>query len=75
MVDGPSKYMKIMKKNHHLNEEYLKSLSEEDLTKEMMEWSAEEQAEYLCPNGVMTIEEFRELGLKIINEEYDRLGW
>ncbi len=67
--------MKIMKKKHHLNEEYLKSLSEEDLTKEMMEWSAEEQAEYLCPNGVMTIEEFRELGLKIINEEYDRLGW
>jgi hypothetical protein len=64
-----------MKKKHNLNEEYLKSLSEEELTQEMSEWSAEEQAEYLCPNGVMTIEEFRELGLKIINDEYDRLGW
>ena len=64
-----------MKKKHNLNEEYLKSLSEEELTQEMTEWSAEEQAKYLCPNGVMTIEEFRELGLKIINDEYDRLGW
>ena len=60
---------------HNLNEEYLNSLSEEDLINEMKEWDAEEQAKYLCPNGVMTIEEFRELGLKIINDEYDRLGW
>ena len=60
---------------HNLNEEYLNSLSEEDLMNEMKEWDAEEQAQYLCPNGVMTIEEFRELGLKIINDEYDRLGW
>jgi hypothetical protein len=60
---------------HNLNEEYLNSLSEEDLMNEMKEWDAKEQAKYLCPNGVMTIEEFRELGLKIINDEYDRLGW
>jgi len=60
---------------HNLNEEYLNSLSEENLMNEMKEWDAEEQAKYLCPNGVMTIEEFRELGLKIINDEYDRLGW
>ena len=60
---------------HNLNEEYLNSLSEEDLMNEMKEWDAEEQAKYLCPNGVMTIEEFRELGLKVINDEYDRLGW
>lgn len=60
---------------HNLNEEYLNSLSEEDLMNEMKEWDAEEQAKYLCPNGVMTIEEFRKLGLKIINDEYDRLGW
>ena len=60
---------------HNLNEEYLNSLSEEDLMNEMKEWDAEEQAKYLCPNGVMTIEEFRELGLKAINDEYDRLGW
>lgn len=38
----------------------------------MMEWTAEEQAEYLCPDGVMTIEEFREYGIKMINEEYDK---
>ena len=60
---------------HNLNEEYLNSLSEEDLMNEMKEWDAEEQAKYLCPNGVMTIEEFRKLGLKIINDEYDSLGW
>ena len=60
---------------HNLNEEYLNSLSEEDLMNEMKEWDAEEQAKYLCPNGVMTIEEFRKVGLKIINDEYDRLGW
>ena len=41
----------------------------------MKEWSAEEQAQYLCPNGVMTMEEFRALGHKIIDEEYDKLGW
>ena len=39
----------------------------------MMEWTAEEQAEYLYPDGVMTIEEFREYGIKMINEEYDRM--
>ena len=39
----------------------------------MMEWTAKEQTEYLCPDGVMTIEEFREYGIKMINEEYDRM--
>ncbi|MBR4388020.1 MAG: hypothetical protein IKT00_02440 [Prevotella sp.] len=63
-----------MGKKHNLNDEYLKSLSEEELAKEMKEWDAEEQSRYLCPNGVMTIEEFRELGLKMINDEYDRMG-
>ena len=57
-------------RKHNLNKDYL----EEELTKEMMEWTAEEQAEYLCPDGVMTIEEFREYGLKLIYEEYDKLG-
>ena len=61
-----------MKKEHNLSEEYLQSLSDEELEKEMMEWTAEEQTEYLCPDGVMTIEEFREYGLKLINEEYDK---
>ena len=62
-----------MKKEHNLSEEYLQSLSDEELEKEMMEWTAEEQAEYLYPDGVMTIEEFREYGIKMINEEYDRM--
>ena len=39
----------------------------------MMEWTAEEQTEYLCPDGVMTIAEFREYEIKMINEEYDRM--
>ena len=60
---------------HNLNEEYLQSLSEEELLKEMKEWNIDEQTSYLCPNGVMTIDEFREYGLKIINDEFDRLGW
>ena len=62
-----------MKKKHNLSEVYLKSLTEEGLIKEMEEWNAEEQAAFLCPYGVMTIEEFRELGLKMINDEYDKL--
>lgn len=60
---------------HNLNESYLSSLSEEERINEMKEWSAEEQAQCLCPNGVMTMEEFRALGHKIIDEEYDNLGW
>ncbi len=60
---------------HNLKESYLSSLSEEERINEMKEWSAEEQAQYLCPNGVMTMEEFRALGNKIIDEEYDKLGW
>ena len=60
---------------HNLNESYLNSLSDEERINEMKEWSAEEQAQYLCPNGVMTMEEFRALGHKIIDEEYDKLGW
>ncbi len=40
---------------------------------EMKEWTAEQQTQYLCPDGVMTIGEFRELGLKMIDEFYDEL--
>lgn len=51
-------------------------MNKNDFIKEKMEcWTAEEQARYLCPNGTMTIEEFREYGHQIIDEEYDRLGW
>ena len=54
-------------------------MTNRDLIKEYFEGmgnlSAEEEAKYLCPNGVMTIEEFREYGHKIIDEEYDSLEW
>ena len=40
---------------------------------EMKKWSAEEQTRYLCSNGVMSIEEFRELGHKMIDEFYDEI--
>lgn len=60
---------------HNLNEEYLKSLTEEQLDKEMSEWNVHEWEQYYCPNGTMTLEEFRDLGHKIIDEEYERLGW
>ncbi len=56
-----------MEKKHNLSVEYLQSLPGKELEKEMMEWSAEEQAKYICPNGVVTIEEFREYGIKMIN--------
>ena len=56
-----------MEKKHNLSVEYLQSLPSKELEKEMMEWSAEEQAKYICPNGVVTIEEFREYGIKMIN--------
>lgn len=60
-------------KKHNLTKEYLDSLSDEELAKEMEEWDAEEQAAFLCLDGVMTIEEFRKLGLKMINDEYDEM--
>ena len=60
---------------HNLNESYLQSLTEEERIRQMSEWTIEEQEQYFCPNGTMTLEEFRDLGYKIINEEYDRMGW
>ena len=37
------------------------------------DWSAEEQVRLLCPNGVMTLEEFRWIGHEMIDELYDEL--
>ena len=56
---------------HNLSKEYLNSLSEEELTKEMQSWTPEEQVRYLCPEGVMPLEEFRRIGIKMINEMYE----
>ena len=44
---------------------------EKAMIDEMKDWSAEEQARYLCPNGVMTLEEFRKLLHDMIDEVYD----
>lgn len=41
----------------------------------MNEWSPAEWQQYYCPNGTMTLEEFRAKGHQIIKEEYKRLGW
>ena len=64
-----------MEKKHNLNEEYLNSLTEEQRINEMSEWSAEEWWNYYCPEGTISLEEYRELGHKLIREEYERLGW
>lgn len=45
---------------HNLNESYLQSLTEQQRIEEMKEWSASECQQYLCPNGTMTLEEFRQ---------------
>ena len=63
------------KVKHNLNESYLQSLNDEERIRQMSEWTIEEQEQYFCPNGTMTLEEFRDLGYKIINEEYDKMGW
>ena len=60
-----------MGKKHNLSEEYLNSLSEEEQTKEMQSWTPEEQVRYLCPEGVMPLEEFRRIGLQMINDMYE----
>ena len=63
------------KMKHNLNESYLQLLTEEERTRQMSEWSIEEQEQYFCPNGTITIDEFMVIGHQIIKEEYKRLGW
>ena len=60
---------------HNLNESYLQSLTEEERVRQMSEWTSSEWQEYYCPEGTMTLDQFKELGMKIINDEYDRMGW
>jgi hypothetical protein len=66
-----------LKKTFFPTEELIKTalddFDEQIKLDEMKEWTAEQQSQYLCPDGVMTIEEFRELGLKMIDEVYDEL--
>ena len=58
-------------RKHNLSKEYLNSLSEEELTREMQSWTPDEQVQSLCPEGVMPLEEFRRIGIQMINDMYD----
>ena len=53
---------------HNLNEDYLNSLSEKELTKEMQSWTPSEQVKHLCPEGVMPLEDFRRIGIQMIKD-------
>lgn len=44
---------------HNLNESYLNSLTEEQRNKEMREWNVYEWEQYYCPNGSITLDEFK----------------
>ena len=48
------------KMKHNLNESYLQSLTEQQRIEEMSQWSASEWQQYYCPNGTITLEEFRQ---------------
>ena len=65
----------MAEKKHNLNEEYLNSLTEEQLEVEMKEWTDDEWEQYYCPEGTMTMEEFYNYVIMRINEEYDKRGW
>lgn len=60
---------------HNLDESYLLTLTEDERFRQMSEWTPAEWQQYYCPNGTMTIDEFRAIGHQIIREEYERLGW
>lgn len=44
---------------HKLTEAYLQTLTEEERIKEMSEWTPSEWEGYHCPNGTVSLEEFR----------------
>lgn len=58
-------------KKHNLNEAYLNSLTEDQRIAEMEKWTPEEVAAYLCPQGTVTLEEFREYGHQLIHKWYN----
>lgn len=53
---------------HSLTESYLQSLTESERLDEMEQWSPSEWQQYYCPNGTMTLEEFRQVLYKRIDE-------
>lgn len=59
---------------HNLNESYLQSLTEEERVRQMSEWTIEEQIQYFCPNGTISVEEamdyLKNKVTQIIQEKY-----
>ena len=55
--------------NKQIDEAYLASLSEEELLEEQENWTAKQWQQYYCPNGTMTMEEFRDLIIKKVDEK------
>lgn len=59
---------------HNLNESYLQSLTEEERIRQMQEWTIEEQRQYFCPNGTISLDEAMEYlknkTLQLIHERY-----
>ena len=53
---------------HNLNEEYLNSMSEEERLKEIQSWTSEELVRHLCPDGVISLEEFRRYAHEIAED-------
>lgn len=62
------------KVKHNLNKSYLQSLSEEERIRQMSEWTIEEQEQYFCPNGTITLDEAMEYlknkAYQIVKEKY-----
>ena len=63
----------IMLPTEKLIEIALKDFDEQLMIDIMKDRSVEEQVRFLCPNGVMTLEEFRKLGHEMIDELYDEI--
>jgi len=53
---------------HNLDQDYLQSLTQEERLRQMSEWMPAEWKQYHCPNGTMTIEEFRDSIYKRVDE-------
>ena len=48
--------------------EEIDKMSESDRIRLMKNWSASEVTEYLCPNGTMSLEEFRKYAHEITDD-------
>lgn len=46
--------------NKVITEEYVNSLTESELLNEQANWTAAQWQQYLCPNGTISLEEFRQ---------------